>query len=112
MKYNKIFCVLALAAIFTLLVLTIPATPAQAQTIICNPSSGAAGTTGVTVTGSVAGYTGATVPVYIFFGATPAGTGTITAVTGAITGSLQFLLQPLPGQLLLLSIPQLHIPPP
>jgi hypothetical protein len=51
MKYNKIFRVLAVAMVISLLVLVIPATPAAAQTISLNPTSGRAGST-LTVTGT------------------------------------------------------------
>ena len=87
MKYNKVFCIRALAVIFSLLILAIPAAPALASPgITLNPTSGAAGTT-VTVTGTDTDYPGATAAVYFYFGPIQAGTGTITSGTGAITGS-------------------------
>jgi hypothetical protein len=62
-KYNKLFRILALAVILSLLMLAIPATPALAQTILLSPISGTVGTT-VTVTGT--GFTDYTT-VYILF---------------------------------------------
>jgi len=64
MKHSKIFRTLALAIILALLLLTIPATPAQAQYVTLNPTSGTIGTT-VTITGTA--FTAYTV-VYIYFG--------------------------------------------
>jgi len=64
-KYNKLFRILALAIILSLLMLAIPATPALAQTILLSPTSGTVGTT-VTVTGTgFTAYTGQS--VYILF---------------------------------------------
>jgi len=54
MKYNKMFRILGIAIILCLLVMAIPATPALAQAMSVNPTSGTAGTT-VTVNGT--GYT-------------------------------------------------------
>ena len=65
MKYNKVFRILALAVIFSLLMIAIPAAPALAASITLSPTSGTAGTT-VTVTGSAFdAYIGQT--VYICF---------------------------------------------
>ena len=51
MKYNKIFRILVLTVIFSLLVIAIPATPVLAATLFLTPTSGPPGTP-VTVTGS------------------------------------------------------------
>jgi len=51
MKYNKIFRVLAVVIIISLLALVIPATPAAAASISLSPTSGRVGTT-LTVTGT------------------------------------------------------------
>ncbi len=52
-RYNKVFCILALAVIFSLLMIALPATPALALTGIINisPTTGAVGTT-VTISGT------------------------------------------------------------
>ena len=87
MRYNRVFRILALAFIFSLLMLAIPAGPALAlASITLTPNTGVAGTQG-TVTGTYTDYPGTTATVYIYFGPSRAGTGTITAGTGAITGS-------------------------
>jgi len=51
MKYNRIFCTLALVIILSLLLVAIPATPALAQTVTVSPISGPVGTP-VTVSGT------------------------------------------------------------
>jgi hypothetical protein len=66
MKYNKVFRILAVAVIFSLLMLAIPATPALAASITLSPTSGAAGTT-VTVTGTGFSSTYYGDTVFIFF---------------------------------------------
>jgi hypothetical protein len=73
-RYNKVFCILALAVIFSLLVLVIPAAPALAATgtVSIYPTGGPVGTT-VTVNGTdftpVSTYT-------VKFGSTEVATGT------------------------------------
>ena len=65
MRYSRVFRILALAVIFSLLMLAIPAGPALAASIALSPTSGTVGTT-VTVTGTAFdAYIGQT--VYIFF---------------------------------------------
>jgi len=63
MKYSKIFSALALAIIFSLLTLIIPAAPAMAATVVSvSPTSGHVGTL-INVSGS--GFTaGSTVSIY------------------------------------------------
>ena len=60
---HKSLRILILAVVISLLLLTIPATPAAAQTVVVFPVAGTVGTT-VSVTGS--GFV--TSPVYVFFG--------------------------------------------
>lgn len=66
MKYNKVSRILAVAVIFSLLMLALPATPALAASITLSPTSGAAGTpVTVTGTGFPSTYNGQN--VFIFF---------------------------------------------
>jgi hypothetical protein len=78
MKYNKVFRILAVAVIFSLLMLALPATPTLAASLTLSPTSGAAGTT-VTLTGTgfSSAYNGQN--VFIFFG--------INCVTSALVTS-------------------------
>ena len=78
MKHSKIFRTLALIIILSLLLLAIPATPALAQYVTLNPTSGTVGTP-VTVTGT--GFT-THAYVYIFFGYSTLYPITSTPVTG------------------------------
>jgi hypothetical protein len=71
MKYNRVFRILALAVIFSLLMLAIPATPVLAANVSLSPTSGVVGTT-VTVTGT--GFEGGTT-VYIYFSSDSASLG-------------------------------------
>jgi hypothetical protein len=102
-KYNKVFRILALAAILALLVLVIPATPVLAAGIMLSPTSGTAGTT-VTMNGtgfdSPTNYVGST--VYFFFNysyiasyVVPAATfsTTFTVPSGASAGTVPVIVQ-------------------
>jgi len=81
MKYNRILPTLALAVILSLLMLTIPATPALAQTVAVSPAQGPANTT-VTVTG--AGFA-ASGTVTVSYDATPVATGSAIDADGAFS---------------------------
>lgn len=71
MKYNRVFRILALAVIFSLLMIAIPATPVLATNVSLSPTSGVVGTT-VTVTGT--DFEGGTT-VYIYFSSDSASLG-------------------------------------
>jgi len=82
-KYNRLLLTLALAVILSLLIIALPATPALAQSVTLNPTSGTANTA-VTVTGSgFTAYVGQVVYIlfnynYITSASVPPG-GTFTA---------------------------------
>ncbi len=97
MKYSKIFRILALAVILSLLVIAIPAVPALAATITLSPTSGPPSTV-VTVTGSgfspnqdtTVTFDGNDIawPVTTSTGTIPTGT-TFTVPSGKAAGSYQ-----------------------
>ena len=83
MRHKKIFRILTLAVILTLLVVAIPATPVLAQSMVCSPDEGSPDTS-ITVTGTnYILYIG--LPVYVLFDNVYIGVWSTISATGAFT---------------------------